>query len=85
MDIDDPAWTAKRTAFNGKPWPDLDFGAVIIVNENGPSEIRGARGYVLGWASESDLPDVGVFLYDQERVWQLDHTMVTPTGETHEV
>jgi len=83
MDVSDPEWTRKRSAFDGKPWPDLDFGDVVLVNSNGPEDIRGARGYVLGWAPESDPPDVGVFIYGEERVWQLEYPMVTPTGETH--
>jgi|GEM_PF-2106720 len=77
-DADPEAWERALTRYDGKPWPDLDFGDVVLVNENGPETIRGERGYVLGWAPECDPPGIGVFLYAQERVWQLDYEMVKP-------
>jgi hypothetical protein len=82
-DADPEAWDRALTRYDGKPWPDMDFGDVVEVNDKGPEEIRGERGYILGWAPESDPPEVGVFVYTQSRVWQLDYPMVSPTGEKH--
>lgn len=83
MEADDPEWARKLSAFDGKPWPDLDFGDVVVIGETGPAEIRGERGYVLAWGPESDPPEVGIYVYRDERVWQLDYSMVIPSGETH--
>ena len=80
-ETDPEGWDRALTRYNGKPWPDLDFGDVVIVNESGPEEVRGQRGYILGWAPETDPPEVGVFLYEQQRMWQLDYAMVAPTGQ----
>lgn len=82
-ETDPEAWERALTRYNGKPWPDLDFGDVVIVDETGPEEVRGARGYVIGWAPECDPPDVGVFVYAFERVWQLEYRMVKPAGARH--
>lgn len=77
-DSDPEAWERALTRYDGKPWPDLDFGDVVVVNENGPAEIRGQRGYILGWAPECDPPEVGVFVYAFRRVWQVGYAMVSP-------
>lgn len=54
------------------------FDIVIIKSEYADREVAGRRGYVIGMV-EGD--DIGVFVYDVERVWCLKMADVTPAGE----
>ena len=62
MEADDPEWARKLSAFDGKPWPDLDFGDVVVIGENGPAEIRGDVAVLVGVAE-----DVQVALSDGDK------------------
>ncbi len=70
----------KRTRYDGKPWPNMDFHDVVRLNDAAPEEVRGKLGYILGWAPQSDPPGLGVFIYDVEQVWQLEWEMAGPMG-----
>lgn len=79
--LDEAALARKRTAHDGKPWPDLDFDDIVLINARAPEEVRGKTGYVIGWAPESDPPDAGIFVFELEEVWQLQPDMVERTGQ----
>jgi len=52
---------------------------IVTVNASfEDEEIRGRRGYVIG---EVQADQIGVFVYDIERVWCLHPNDVTATGE----
>lgn len=54
------------------------YDIVIINSEYADPEVAGKRGHVIGMV-EGD--DIGVFVYDVQRVWCLKTTDVTPVGE----
>lgn len=53
------------------------FEIVVVRDDYGDADARGARGYIIG-AVTSD--QIGVYLYDQQRVWCLHPDDVIPTG-----
>ena len=54
------------------------FDVVVITSDFEDAEVRGKRGYVIGEVTEIQI---GVFVYDAERVWCLDPRDVKATGE----
>lgn len=54
------------------------FDVVVITSDFEDAEVRGKRGYVVGEVTEIQI---GVFVYDAERVWCLDPRDVKATGE----
>lgn len=54
------------------------YDIVTVNTDFEDEEIRGKRGYIIGQVSGDDI---GVFVYDIERVWCLVANDVTPTGE----
>lgn len=54
------------------------FDVVVITSDFEDAEVRGKRGYVIGEVTEIQI---GVFVYDLERVWCLNPRDVKATGE----
>lgn len=54
------------------------FDVVVITSDFEDVEVRGKRGYVIGEVTEIQI---GVFVYDLERVWCLNPRDVEATGE----
>lgn len=52
---------------------------VVVINGNvSDEEIRGRRGYIVGQVTDDQI---GVFVYDHERVWCLHPSCVNASGE----
>ena len=58
------------------------YDIVVINADYEDAEVAGKRGHVIGMV-EGD--DIGVFVYDVQRVWCMKITDVTPTGERDEL
>ncbi|PPC86669.1 MAG: hypothetical protein CTY31_13085 [Hyphomicrobium sp.] len=55
-----------------------EFDIVVIATDFEDAEVRGKRGHIIGQVCTDDI---GVFVYDIERVWCMSPRDVTPTGE----
>lgn len=54
------------------------FDVVVITSDFEDAEVRCKRGYVIGKVTDTQI---GVFVYDLERVWCLHPRDVKATGE----
>ncbi|AGK57547.1 hypothetical protein HYPDE_29358 [Hyphomicrobium denitrificans 1NES1] len=55
----------------------LPFDVVVIASDFEDEDVRGKRGHIIG---EVTPTEVGVFVYDLERVWCLHPNDVRTTG-----